>query len=67
MESDIRKQYIIKWTKYLTRYLSYKQPYFINGAQFQNLDDDLSFPDYTEDDLNLENDDIAAESSIKKF
>jgi hypothetical protein len=32
IKSDLRKKYRVDWAKYFAKYLSFKQPYIINGA-----------------------------------
>lgn len=50
-ESEVRKQYFVKWATYFSKYLNFKKPFIINGAQFNNLDQDLENPIYDDSDI----------------
>ena len=38
LEIETKRKYRLKWVRFLENFLKYKKPYFINGAQFTNLE-----------------------------
>ncbi len=45
IEVNERKRYRVQWARFFKKYLTYKKPYLINGALYDNIDDDLDILD----------------------
>ena len=41
MCANERRKYRVQWAKYFKKYLTYKEPYLINGDLYNSIDDDL--------------------------
>lgn len=48
IESDIRRQYNFQWMRYLPKYLKFQKPLLVNAAQFENIDEDLIYPQFSD-------------------
>jgi hypothetical protein len=38
-----RRNYRVNWARYFKKFLTYKQPYLINGEPFNHIDDELDY------------------------